>query len=319
MSHALAIQGVPLAHEVYALLREMDASRFRRKFADTLRERSALLAERFAAISAEGSLEQALRARYVELATILREHVPAPSEDARRAWAHYRVQLQSAYAQLGHTLRASSVSVPSVRPTNAARSLVHVGCATTIVVLLEQGFDDHLRWSLPLMVGVAAWGMETARHFSARARAFLLWVFSAIAHPHERHRVNSSTWLTTGLVILGLAFAPMFCAVGVAILGYADPAAALVGRRWGRRELINGRSREGSTAFAVVGTLVAWAVLMMWHADLGLGVTFVIALCAALVGAVAELFSGRFIDDNMSIPLASAAGAWLAAQALVFA
>lgn len=319
MSHALALQSAPLAREVYALLRDMDPSRFRRKFANKLRERSSDLAERFAEMSAEGGLEHSLRSRCAELATVLREHVPAPSEDARRAWSGYRGRLQGAYAQLSQSLRANSVAVPAVRPTNVVRSLAHATFSTLIVLLLEYGLDERTRWLLPLVFAASFWAMEAARHFNERARTFLLWIFSSVAHPHERHRINSSTWLGTGLVILGLVFEAQYCVVGVAILGFADPIAALVGRRWGRHQLIHGRSLEGSIAFLIVGTLVAWAVLMIWHGHLGVGGAFVIAFAGGLFGAVAELVSGRRVDDNLSIPLAGAGGAWLASQLLSLA
>jgi dolichol kinase len=140
-----------------------------------------------------------------------------------------------------------------------------------------------------------------------------LWIFRSIAHPHERYRVNSSTWYGTALTILGFTFEPMLCSVAIAVLGIADPAAALIGRRFGRIKLVNSRTLEGSVTFFVVGTLAALAVLLVWHIDIGGNALVAVALGAALPAAVTELLSRR-VDDNLSVPLVAAAGGWLALQ-----
>ena len=88
----------------------------------------------------------------------------------------------------------------------------------------------------------------------------------------------------------------------------ADPAAALVGRRFGRTRMPNGRSLEGSAAFVVAGAAVAWGTLGIWHPELDSARGLMVAGAAAVLGAVGELASGR-VDDNFSIPLAAAAGA----------
>jgi dolichol kinase len=79
--------------------------------------------------------------------------------------------------------------------------------------------------------------------------------------------------------------------------------------------LINGRSLEGSATFFLVGSGAAFAALMIWHPEISLGFAILIALGAALPAAVTELLSKR-VDDNLSIPLAAASGAWLVSLAL---
>ena len=61
-----------------------------------------------------------------------------------------------------------------------------------------------------------------------------------IAHPHERYVVNSATWYATSLTLLAVAFEPMAQSIGVIVLGLADPAAGIVGRRFGTRKLREG-------------------------------------------------------------------------------
>lgn len=327
MSASAAVQSKPLALEVHQLLRELDPSRWRMELEAALRERASQLhttlrttlaqaqvgtvvADEPALDSLRGSPQ--LSAHLHDIATLL-EDIPSaelPGEQLRDRWQQLRSRLQQAYDALREALRDHQVHVPVVRPTNYTRSLVHVGLASSCVLLAEV-LSEPLIWVLPLAAALMAWSMEAARHFHPGARKFLLWVFKDIAHPHERHRVNSSTWFTTGLALLALLLAPKLAAVAVAVLGFADPAAGLVGRRFGRTKLIKQRSLEGSSAFVVVGMLVGLAVLSLFHADMAWGSRLAVAFGAALCGAIAELFSSGNLDDNLAVPLGAGFGGWL--------
>ncbi|MEM1033856.1 MAG: hypothetical protein AAGN82_26210 [Myxococcota bacterium] len=252
-----------------------------------------------------------IASRVDEVATMLRA-APNVAHENPSAWQGYRKDLIRAYEDLGRALRQASVEVPSVRPTNYTRSIVHATMALVCVVLIEQVLTPTQRWLVPLAAAVSFWGMEAWRHTSDTGRRVLLWVFGPIAHPHERHRINSGTYFVTALALLGGAFPAMACAVGVAILGFADPAAGFVGRKWGRIKLINQRSLAGTSAFFVVGTVVALGVLNLWHGDLAWSARLAIAVTAALFGSLGELFSNRIVDDNFAVPLSAALGASLA-------
>ena len=54
----------------------------------------------------------------------------------------------------------------------------------------------------------------------------------------------------------------------------------------------------------------AWVALTLTHPEVPPGLALATALSAAVVGALAELFSHR-LDDNLTIPLAAADGAGL--------
>jgi hypothetical protein len=61
----------------------------------------------------------------------------------------------------------------------------------------------------------------------------------------------------------------------------------------------------GSSAFVVAGALCAGAYLFGFCPELSVGSRLLAAGLASLVGAVAELFSGPRLDDNLAIPIAS--------------
>jgi phytol kinase len=92
---------------------------------------------------------------------------------------------------------------------------------------------------------------------------------------------------------------------GIAALAFADPAASIVGARWGQRRLRpgDGRTLEGSLVFLIVAAMTTGILASMtgagaypWRMGVGCG----------LVGAATEaLTPGGW--DNLTIPIAVAA------------
>jgi len=198
---------------------------------------------------------------------------------------------------------AASVAavVPIHRPTNYARNLMHftsaaVGCAS--VASFPSRFTQL---AIALSFFTYAWSMEAARRISPRFNARIMHFYARVAHPHEYVRVNSATWFATALVLLAAFATRPGMMAGLAVLGVADPVAALVGRRWGKRMLRAGRSLEGTLAFFASGMLAAVAGLALLGAEPAAKIIALAAL-AALAGAVAELVSTK-LDDNLTIPV----------------
>jgi dolichol kinase len=201
----------------------------------------------------------------------------------------------------------AAAAQPIVRPTNYARSLFHVasGVAALLMLRLLPGRGWLVAASGAFFV--AAWTMETARRRSPQVNARLMRFFAPVAHPHERHRVNSSTWYVTALLLLALFTPPRAAEIGVVVLAVADPAAGFVGRRFGRTRLRAGRSLEGTLTFLTVGVAGAIAWMLALEA-LPWSSMITVAVAGAAAGAVAELASTR-LDDNFTIPVSATAAA----------
>lgn len=200
------------------------------------------------------------------------------------------------------------------RPANYTRSLFHVGSAATALVLLR--LLPGRPWIIAASAAFAltGWTMELTRRRSPAINARLMALFAPVAHPHERHGINSSTYYVTALLLISI-FAPLRAAeVGIVVLGLADPAAGLIGRRFGRIRLRANRSLEGTLGFVVVGALAAAGWLALVHAP-PLATLAVLAVVGGVAGALTELLSTR-LDDNFTIPVAVTA-AVTAAQALL--
>lgn len=208
--------------------------------------------------------------------------------------------------------RRESIHAPANRPTNYARSLFHVASAGVALSCIELLRAPVALLAIAVGWAAFAWTCEVARRVSPWVNARLMRLFGPVAHAHETHRVNSATWYATALVLLALTGSTVLCATGVVVLGVGDPIAALVGRRWGRTKLVHGRSLEGTLAFVVSAGTVMFVLLTLLHGPLSLQARLLLATGAAVAGALAELFSVH-VDDNLSVPVSAAAGAWLVA------
>jgi dolichol kinase len=308
-----------IAAELHALLCETDPARFTESAAKKASERLARLR---ASLSAriERSRERAptsLDRSLVTLDTVLREQ-PAPTSPALRGyWMTVRARLMPVYEHLAAQLRAREVQIPTLRPTNWARITFHVSSAAIALLLFEVVLGRV--GSIWATAGFAAmcWTLEAGRTLSGRMNDVLMRFpfFRSIIHPHEVHRVNSATWYATALVVLAVLAPDVAAVSALAVLGLGDPAAGLVGRRWGRHVIHGGRTVEGTIAFVLAATVAAFAVLLAFHPISGAASLFAVASAAAVAGAIAEALAQR-VDDNFLVPMGAGAAAWLTALAL---
>jgi dolichol kinase len=323
LTAAYALDSRHIVEELYQLLREIDPARWQDDLAAGARAKVEELSLRLEALSAEpvaGPALQALSARLAELDAIMLRELPSAElapERLATAWNGFRLAVSPAYEQVARCLRPLDIHVPSLRPTNYARNLLHV-CSGLLAVGLVQHLLG-LRGTLLVGGGMAlfAWTLESTRRLWPSWNVVLLRILGPFAHPHEAWRVNSSTWYCTALGILGLLQDIALTTVALGVLAFGDPAAAIVGRRWGRTRLVNGRSLQGSLAFVVAAGLGTAGLLSIYHPELGGAGVATSCAGAALIGAVAELYSRR-VDDNLSVPLGAAAGGWLGQQALLW-
>jgi dolichol kinase len=157
---------------------------------------------------------------------------------------------------------------------------------------------------LGLLGGLAAilLAADIVRLRNVSANQLFFRAFASLASPREARGIASSTWYAIGVLLAFLAFPRAVAISSVLVLGLADPAASIVGQRWGKRPFLGG-SLEGTAAFI----LVAGVILLTRH-------PVALALMATAVSAVAERRAWP-LDDNLAVPifcgLALSAGALL--------
>jgi len=254
---------------------------------------------------------RAINKLYENLQSLLRDLSQQPNY---QVIIEHRNLLAQAYEKLlvelkregAADLPAALVQTQQLKPFNYARNINHTVLAL-IGVLLYYFYLTHQQ-------AVAVLGtlfiifviLEMTRRFSKRLNDF--WVdkvFRAIVRPSERYRINSATIFLTALLIIVWIFPKTAAITATLVLGFSDPAATIVGKRWGRRRIWADKTLIGSLAFFVVGFIVVGTFLILTEPGYGLWRISGIAAGMAGAGTITELFSGR-IDDNFSVPIVCA-------------
>ena len=310
MATAIATMHHDFALDIYGLLRELDPSHWTegedapfRAQLEAVRTRLREVVQTTESHEATPALD-AIRTGLIELRRIMDSHDPQPG--MVDAWQEFRATVAPVYERYAASLRHLDIHVPSLRPTNYARNVFHA-CNSTIAMGLLLMLTERQVLGAAAFMMCLAWSLELGRRISPGLNTFLMRLLGRLAHPHEAWRVNSATWFCTASFVVACTWDLEAATVGMVVLGFADPAAAIVGRRFGRVQLVNGRTLLGSAAFFAVGTVCAFAWLCLAWSAVPL-VAFKMAAAGALAGTLAELFSRR-IDDNLSIPVAAALAA----------
>lgn len=170
-------------------------------------------------------------------------------------------------------------------------------------------------WREPLLGllalgAVTALSIEVARMAAPKLNRWLVDHFSLLLKERERYEPAAATFFVISALLVFVLFPTGVAVAAVAFTALGDPLAALVGEASRGRRWIWGKSLEGSLA-CFAGCLAAGLVLSWTPLAVGMFVTLVGAACATLAEALPLP-----VDDNLSIPVASAAamalaGVWL--------
>ena len=132
--------------------------------------------------------------------------------------------------------------------------------------------------------------LDVLRLLDPKVNVLFFRAFSFLASPREEKKLASSTWYALSALLVLAIFSKSYALAGILVLAWGDPAANIVGRRWGKIRLMDGTVR-GTAAFAVAA-LLALLFFVPWKPDI------VVALVAALMEA-----SPIDLDDNLIVPL----------------
>jgi dolichol kinase len=110
----------------------------------------------------------------------------------------------------------------------------------------------------------------------------------------EQKKPTGSIFYVVAALVTILLFHKQVAICSLLVLCISDPLSSLVGRRLGRHPLF-GKSVEGTLAFLGSSLII----LLLFS------VSPPVALAAAFVATLTELFTPRFLDDNLTIPIAT--------------
>ncbi len=246
-------------------------------------------AYREALSSATPSVEE-LRARYRELCAEYEATLTELRKQGVRSWVGR-----------GH-----------LKPVNYWRNLFHAVNATVAAVLYQWVLTrEQALWALG-GVAVCAVALEVSRKSFPRLNDFLVdRVFGLVSRPKERHAVNSATWYLFALIVGCALFPKEAMLVALLILGYSDPLASIVGKRFGSIKVRGQKSLQGTLAFFVSAGLIGFFYAMAAEIQLSNLSWLAWTLGVPLSATAAELYGDR-VDDNFGILIAAGLAATLA-------
>lgn len=270
--------------------------------AQRLRGLAARVHDAMAGLGARGAaatvLPEGLATHVDELVALLdHDHDPA-------RWRAARAPLVAILASLrAGSVRSGLGPSPRAKPHNLARTSFHALSGVMWALLYEHVLDrGPLLWVLAGCLVFFVTDDVMRRWFPERRSGFAVAVFRMLSRSSEASRMASSTWYALGLMVSVALLPKPACLVGILVLAFADPAAGLVGRRWGGPRLHRHKSLGGTTAFCVVAFGIAVATLAIQLPALTLATRVLAAAAIALAGTVAELL-GDYVQDNFSIPV----------------
>ncbi len=176
-----------------------------------------------------------------------------------------------------------------MKPNPLLRNVFHLLGFLVPLLYLHLG-DSFLCLFFPLAVLFLL--LEFLRLQMAVAGEWHLRLFGPLLRPGEYDRPSGACYFVLGAALTILLFPGDIAISALLVLALSDPAAAIIGRRYGRRRIF-GKTLAGSLAFF----LSAWFVLAIYFGDNPFR-----QLPAALLGTVAEALPLPF-NDNLTIPL----------------
>lgn len=129
-------------------------------------------------------------------------------------------------------------------------------------------------------------------------------VFGPLMRKREFGTVSSMAYFVFAFFLVVALFPKPVAILSILCLAFGDAAACVIGLRFGTESIIKGKSLRGSLACFVVCSILIFVVLTLY------GVTSnalpYMSVAGGLAATFAELFSTKKIDDNLTIPIATA-------------
>lgn len=174
------------------------------------------------------------------------------------------------------------------------RKLIHFGSSLFPLAYYHVLSRDQMLWLLGALSTLFLIG-ELMRLNVEPAKRIFQTIFGPIIRPSEEHRLTGATSIFISGFMTVLIFEKNVAVFAMLILSLADATAALIGRKWGSRNIFD-KTVEGTVTFFIIGLVLALTLP---------GLPRIGAVAAAAIATVIELLPSP-IDDNLMVPLSAA-------------
>lgn len=184
--------------------------------------------------------------------------------------------------------------VEGTRGIQPWRRVFHAANGTFLVLVLGV-LDLELSIALPILGALLFFLLllDVLRLLDPKVNILFFRAFSSLASPREATNIASSTWYAASVFLVLLLFPKPYALAGILVLAWGDPAANVVGQRWGKTPFLSG-TVLGSMTFVVAAVLALILFVPWW-----------MALATAAVTALVEA-AAVDLDDNLIVPLTAA-------------
>jgi dolichol kinase len=141
---------------------------------------------------------------------------------------------------------------------------------------------------------------EAARFTLPRLNQWIVSRLGTMLKGEERRRPTGATFLLLGSLVVFLLFEKDIAVTSLLFVAIGDLTASVVGRKYGKLTLLDGKTLEGS--LACLASCLTIGLIMMFF---GQSVTISMVLYGAACATLLEM-TPLPIDDNFTIPISSA-------------
>jgi dolichol kinase len=174
---------------------------------------------------------------------------------------------------------SAAVTRPGAKQVLPLRKLIHLAGSVFPFLYLFAPRQVVL-WAATIVL-VLTLSVEWGRQHSTTLERLFEWLIGSALREGEQRKPTTGTWSMLGILISVLFLAREVAIPAMFYAQLGDPAAEIVGRRWGRHRLSNAKSLEGSLACFV--TCAAVGLVCSHLLSLGPGVAVLGALAATIV------------------------------------
>lgn len=188
-----------------------------------------------------------------------------------------------------------------------ARKAWHIGwgvLALSTYYLLN--LSSETAGYLCLGISVLAFLFEYSRLKIGKVNELVFKYMGAFMRQREARGVSGLPFYALGMGLSLLFFSPKISLLAILYLVFSDPLSSIFGILFGKTKILPGKSLEGSFA----GFCVCYCITLFYVSQFSTKVNDIIifSLIAGVIGSLSELTSALDIDDNLTIPVLSAAG-----------
>lgn len=185
------------------------------------------------------------------------------------------------------------------------RKLWHVGMMVVVVWLYSYVVPSQ---SLALLligtIGGSLVFFDILRLKWKRLNQAAAYVFSPFMRKRELVSITSMSYFLIALFVIVALFPKPIVILSILCLALGDPAACMVGIKFGKDALTKGKTVQGSLACFLVCAFLSFIVLSSY----GISSEYLGLICVAVAfsATVTELLTTKLLDDNFTMPIVTA-------------